>query len=146
MARGTITATIHLDGVEDFDERKILREASTAAANAAYEGSIANAAPHRKTGEMEEGIGFESNGADGYEVYNNVRHSLFVHEPTRPHLITPRRAKALHFFHNGQEVFAKSVNHPGYEGDPFMERAWEDSHDVLEDSIVAGVEREWGGG
>lgn len=39
-----------------------------------------------------------------------------IHEyggTTKPHVIAPKNAQALHFFMNGKEIFAKSVNHPG---------------------------------
>lgn len=39
-----------------------------------------------------------------------------IHEyggQTRPHLIRPVNARALHFFVGGREVFAKLVRHPG---------------------------------
>lgn len=69
----------------------------------------------------------------------------YVSEGTRPHLIFPRRAKALHFFGTytaktvpgvlgsrsggpgGDEVFSKYVAHPGTEPrhfDQIVERIW----------------------
>lgn len=39
-----------------------------------------------------------------------------IHEyggQTKPHIIVPKNAEALHFYIGGKEVFAKSVNHPG---------------------------------
>lgn len=39
-----------------------------------------------------------------------------IHEyggQTRPHIIEPKNAEALHFYIGGKEVFAKLVNHPG---------------------------------
>jgi phage gpG-like protein len=32
---------------------------------------------------------------------------------TKPHVIMPRNAKALHFLMGGKDAFAKSVQHPG---------------------------------
>jgi hypothetical protein len=46
-----------------------------------------------------------------------------VLDGTRPHLIRPRRAKALHFFVDGQEVFTKLVRHPGTRANNFLGRA-----------------------
>lgn len=47
----------------------------------------------------------------------------FVEWDTRPHLIEPVRAQALHFRMGGREVFAKRVRHPGTKGAHFMARA-----------------------
>lgn len=48
---------------------------------------------------------------------------LFVLKGTRPHLIRPRRAKALKFDVGGSTVFAKLVRHPGTDANDFMGRA-----------------------
>lgn len=48
---------------------------------------------------------------------------IFVLKGTRPHLIRPRRAKALRFDVGGTTVFAKLVRHPGTRANDFMSRA-----------------------
>ncbi|MET7981698.1 MULTISPECIES: hypothetical protein [unclassified Streptomyces] len=48
---------------------------------------------------------------------------FYVLEGTRPHIIRPRRAKALHFYVEGAEVFSKLVRHPGTKPNPFLQRA-----------------------
>jgi hypothetical protein len=47
----------------------------------------------------------------------------FVLDGTRPHVIRPRRAKALRFDMGGRTVFAKRVNHPGTKPNNFMAEA-----------------------
>lgn len=47
----------------------------------------------------------------------------FVIEGTRPHLIRPRRAKALRFEVGGRVTYAKVVRHPGTRANPFLQRA-----------------------
>jgi hypothetical protein len=47
----------------------------------------------------------------------------FVLRGTRPHIIRPRRAKALRFEVGGGVVFAKVVRHPGTRANDFMGRA-----------------------
>ncbi|MFM9590703.1 hypothetical protein ACKI16_29375 [Streptomyces scabiei] len=47
----------------------------------------------------------------------------FVLRGTRKHLIRPRRAKALHFYVDGTEVFTRLVRHPGTKPNPFLQRA-----------------------
>lgn len=51
-----------------------------------------------------------------------VGHAVFVNEGTRPHVIRAKGA-ALTFTIQGRRVFAKSVQHPGTEPNPFMNRA-----------------------
>lgn len=48
---------------------------------------------------------------------------IFVLKGTRPHLIRPRRAKALRFDVDGTTVFAKLVRHPGTRANDFMARS-----------------------
>ncbi|MFC9604538.1 hypothetical protein ACFTTN_13900 [Streptomyces niveus] len=47
----------------------------------------------------------------------------FVLDGTRPHIIRPRRAKALRFQVGGRVVFAAYVRHPGTRPNDFMGRA-----------------------
>lgn len=47
----------------------------------------------------------------------------FVLRGTSPHIIRPRRRKALRFIHGGQLVFARSVRHPGTRARPFLTEA-----------------------
>lgn len=47
----------------------------------------------------------------------------FVLDGTRPHIIRPRRKKALRFEISGREVFAAYVRHPGTRANNFLGRA-----------------------
>lgn len=47
----------------------------------------------------------------------------FVLDGTRPHIIRPRRAKALRFEVGGRVVFSKIVHHPGTRANNFLARA-----------------------
>ncbi|MEV6565863.1 hypothetical protein [Streptomyces kronopolitis] len=49
--------------------------------------------------------------------------TLFVLYGTRPHVIRPRRAKALRFDSGGRTVFAAVVHHPGTKPNDFLGRA-----------------------
>jgi hypothetical protein len=49
----------------------------------------------------------------------------YVVEGTRAHEIRPRVAKALRFVYQGRVVFARSVQHPGTQPNPFFARALE---------------------
>ena len=43
-------------------------------------------------------------------------YARYTDEGTRPHLIVPRRAKALRFVKGGRVIFARRVHHPGTKG------------------------------
>jgi hypothetical protein len=47
----------------------------------------------------------------------------YVLAGTPPHLIRPRRRKALRFLGRGGLVFARQVNHPGTRANPFLTKA-----------------------
>jgi hypothetical protein len=49
--------------------------------------------------------------------------AAYVTYGTRPHTITARNARALHWTSAGGEFFARSVQHPGTKANPFMEEA-----------------------
>ncbi|MFE0545213.1 hypothetical protein [Streptomyces sp. NPDC058891] len=64
-------------------------------------------------------------GARGLEGVITCDHPAvrFVIEGTRPHVIRPRRARALRFEVGGQVVFAAYARHPGTRPNPFLQRA-----------------------
>jgi hypothetical protein len=64
-------------------------------------------------------LGFRSR----WTIGSDVEYADMVHDGTRPHIIRPRRAKALRFRVGGQVVFAKVVRHPGTRARPFLDRA-----------------------
>ncbi|MER6975686.1 hypothetical protein [Streptomyces carpinensis] len=49
--------------------------------------------------------------------------TLYVLNGTRPHIIRPRRAKALRFEADGQVVYSKIVWHPGTHANNFLGEA-----------------------
>jgi Bacteriophage HK97-gp10, putative tail-component len=58
-----------------------------------------------------------------YTIGSDLNYAAMVHDGTRPHVIRPRRAKALRFRVGGRVVFARVVRHPGTRGRPFLDRA-----------------------
>lgn len=54
------------------------------------------------------------------EVAATQEYGLAVHEGTRPHVIHPRKAKALSWQSGQGRVFARSVNHPGTKPRPWL--------------------------
>lgn len=49
----------------------------------------------------------------------------YHHDGTEPHLIRPRRRRALRFVSGGRVVYARVVRHPGTTGTRFLTRALE---------------------
>lgn len=60
------------------------------------------------------GVNVASTNAKGYAQY--------VSSGTRPHVILPKRGKALRFVVAGKVVFARRVNHPGTRANPYLVR------------------------
>lgn len=56
-------------------------------------------------------------GGRGQSGYAN-----YVTSGTRPHVILPKRGKALKFMIAGKAVFARRVNHPGTRPNPYLTR------------------------
>lgn len=59
-------------------------------------------------------------------VIFDVDYAAVVNDGSRPHVIRPRRAKALRFRIGGRIVYATYVNHPGTKGTKFLDRAVSD--------------------
>lgn len=59
------------------------------------------------------------------DVSSVTDHAQYVHDPTPPHFIRPRRKTLLKFFSPGraQMIYTKIVRHPGTKGNPFLLRA-----------------------
>lgn len=53
-------------------------------------------------------------------IYAKAPYSAYVEFGTKPHLIQPRRTKALRFEVGGEEVFATRVQHPGTQPQPYL--------------------------
>ena len=57
------------------------------------------------------------------KVGSDLEYAAMVNDGTRPHIIRPRRARALRFVVGGRVVYAKFVRHPGTRARPFLDRA-----------------------
>ncbi|WP_280420641.1 HK97 gp10 family phage protein [Nocardia carnea] len=82
-----------------------------------------------RTGELERSLGYRTTRQGSrvrLTVFATAPHAKWVHDGTRPHVILPRRAKALKFQAGGRTVFAARVNHPGTRGTRFLAKAVED--------------------
>ena len=61
-------------------------------------------------------------------VGSDLKHAVWMEYGTKPHIILPRRAKALRFIgRDGQVVFARRVNHPGTKPRRMFERGGQEA-------------------
>ena len=68
----------------------------------------------KKTAPVDSGYYRNNIGFDGKnKVIANAEYSADLEYGTKPHVIEPKTAKALHFKSDGKDVFTKRVNHPG---------------------------------
>lgn len=95
-----------------------------------------------KTGKLKEDIQVFDNRADSLSIgVGNtmlVSYAKFVYFGTRPHIIKPKKMKALANKKSGQ-IFGKSVNHPGTKANPYLEKAF--SEYVASASFVKAKEQ-----
>ncbi|MFD9903929.1 hypothetical protein [Streptomyces sp. NPDC059063] len=96
-------------------ERRLRARTERVAALARQEAAPHGSVPDLITAEIESG----PSGLVGL-VVSNHRASRFILDGTPPHLIRPRRRKALKFEVEGQTVFAKLVRHPGTRAHNFL--------------------------
>lgn len=109
---------------------------------------------HRRTGNLARSIKVENVSSDHVTIAAQAGYAAAEEYGTRPHIIRPRRARALRFAASaaGQRlsgsprrgaavVYARFVRHPGTKPHPFM---WPAARDTIRDSgLVTGsiVER-----
>ena len=78
----------------------------------------------KKTAPVDSGYYRNNIGFDGKnKVIANASYSADIEYGTKPHVIEPKTAKALHFQSDGEDVFTKKVNHPGTKPNPVMRNA-----------------------
>ncbi len=113
---------------------KIIKRFWQLAAQFADKELLNNIKPHSKTGRLERNayVDVEDNGIElgirnqGMMVDSKggrVNYALFVEKGTKPHIIKPKKKKALRWVGGSGFIFAKEVHHPGYKGDPFLRRS-----------------------
>lgn len=73
------------------------------------------------TGRLKNSISFNVKDEDTIEI-SMASYGEAVEFGTLPHIIRPKSKKALKFKSGGETVFAKKVNHPGTQPQPFIRR------------------------
>lgn len=78
----------------------------------------------KKSAPVDSGYYRNNIGFDGKnKVIANASYSADIEYGTKPHVIQPKTASALHFQSDGEDVFTKKVNHPGTKPNPVMRNA-----------------------
>lgn len=128
-----MTVRIQLIGREKLDDtgrrlrllsmrlEQALHGASMIEAAEVIKTSLRATAPKGKTGRLRESITWRRSPGEVRFLADAV--AKYVIEGTRPHVIRPRRARALHWQQAGEDIFAMRVNHPGTKSNDFRLRA-----------------------
>lgn len=75
------------------------------------------------TGDLKRSISYKIRTAPGgflVTVTASDSKALMHHQGTKPHIITPKKAKALRFQQHGKIVYARIVHHPGTKANRFL--------------------------
>jgi hypothetical protein len=124
----------HTDAIRQLMERigsKGVSRALAATAEDVEDYAAKAAALHNKSGALVRSLETRKISPQDFVVRHRAQHAphaIFVHDGTRPHTISPKpggKNKMLRWPAAGGFVFAKQVNHPGYKGDKWMDRAAE---------------------
>lgn len=96
---------------------------------------------HSKNGAIERSI-FKRRIEGGWELGHDLQvapHARWVHDGARPHVIRPNRRKALRWPLAAAFAFAKKVNHPGYPGDAWLDRAARQAPQLFARQVLAYI-------
>lgn len=76
---------------------------------------------------------------------NSYNLGYLLETGTSPHLIEPVDASVLHFQINGEDIFAKRVNHPGTVAQPHFSRGLEMNKLIYRQKISEAIRRGFNG-
>lgn len=130
-----MTTIIQISGLDDVQRdlsgiQKIPPQAIRDLAQFIFDRARKAAGAHTKTGALEQST-YLRKIEGGWEVGHDKQrapHAVFVHWGTRAHIIKPKNRRALRWVNSGAFVFAGSVKHPGYKGDPWLVKAVEEAN------------------
>jgi len=135
--------SIELDGVRQvFNQldnlpRQAQRQVIDRLADKVYDSALQKVDAHTKGGALLRSLELHPI-SDGYEIRHNLQvaeYAKWVHWGTRPHEIRPKHKKALRWTHGNNFVFAKFVLHPGYQGDPWLQKAAAEAPRMMDEII-----------
>lgn len=72
-----------------------------------------------------------------------LNYAVPVEFGSKPHDITPKSGKALHFVFHGVEIFAKRIHHPGMKGYFMFKDALDANKEQIRQSFNATLDRIW---
>lgn len=123
---------IDLEGVQQVFEtlntlpQQLQAQAVARLADKVFQDVQNGADMHTKTGALARSVEMHAV-QDGYDIFHDLQHAPhapFVHWGTIPHDIRPKNKKSLRWPSGGSGfMFSKLVKHPGYAGDPYMQKA-----------------------
>lgn len=80
------------------------------------------------TGRLRDSIEVRRRGPMNYAIGSDVAYAAYVEKGTAPHVIT---GDPLHFYADGEEVFATRVEHPGTPAQPYLRPALRETRSEL---------------
>ena len=102
--------------VADAIRKSTLSVEAKAKSNLTANGSV-------KTGHLRRGIGHKLSQTEGEVHTSNIKYAKGVEEGNRPHIIRPKKGKALYW--KGAKHPVKYVKHPGSKAKPYLVPALE---------------------
>ncbi|MBP2704401.1 HK97 gp10 family phage protein [Microbispora sp. RL4-1S] len=82
------------------------------------------------------GVDFDDDGL-GFEAGPTASYGAHSEYGTKPHVIRPRNAKALHWVNeHGDDVFARVVHHPGTSPQPYMRPSFDAAIEPLPEILA----------
>lgn len=95
-----------------------------------------------RSGNLErEGIVTKVEGTVGTVMLNpSVPYAQYVHEGTKRHKIRIKKKRSLRWTDGDSFMFAKGVNHPGTESDPFLYEAAEAQEKHIQDVLNKSID------
>lgn len=127
-----MATTIRIDGLAESTVEirelppTVARQTILGMSQLAYDGMQAGAGRHNKTGALFQSVYNRALAPLQRQVGHDAQrapHAVFLLHGSRPHKIAPKDKKALRWVSGNGFVFARTVNHPGYRGDNYLEDA-----------------------
>ena len=87
------------------------------------------------TGFLRNNIHLDKKSDTYYILRSSANYSAHVEFGTKPHIIIPVNKKALHWKKGEEDIFAKKVNHPGTNAQPFMRPAFSIAKERIKDIL-----------
>lgn len=104
--------------------------------------AVAKSLAPRRTGALADSIEAQAGGQGEILIVADKSYAAFMEYGTQPHIIEAKNASALHWTKDGQDFFAKSVQHPGTKPRPFIQPGIDQGLEALKEDIMAIFQKE----